>query len=491
MSHLSHDTLWALAKRELGADETSAAEAHVSACDTCRAQLDDVKFAQQALVDLPPVPPMPDALARRVGAKLADEADRQLMPSLRSWWTSLLSPRLVLVGGLAALLVIAAAYVLTRPQAPAPPQPFAQPTPQPVVPSPVPAPVPPAPPKVAAKKLTVQIASAKKASASAKPAAKAQTLEEGAVVATETGGSVWMRLPDGTRAGVTGASSVKLATLEEKQLTLDVEKGSLAMVVPHREDRVLTVRAGEVEVKDLGTRFLVSRDVQRIVVAVEEGSVEVKTPGATKTVRAGNAVAWQNGALSSFAWEVTPPQKPDTASSVAKLNEEDDDTAPPEQQAPVQEEQPVAQVQPPDTSATPDEQWAAPPTLPKPVVQTPPYQAPPPPGHVDTAHPSRGSDVVGFSLKTIERRLQELKRSIEVVPFGDQREAAARQIAASADAGDCVGALARAERWLSEPPTSRANEAQLRRGVLLQKLRCLNRLGRTAEAEAVAKELER
>jgi transmembrane sensor len=97
-------------------------------------------------------------------------------------------------------------------------------------------------------------------------------------VSTETGGSLWLQLPDGTKAGLTGATDVQLAKLDDKTLTLDVTRGSLAMVVPHREDRVLTVRAGDVEVKDLGTRFLVSREVARTVVAVEEGSVEVKTP---------------------------------------------------------------------------------------------------------------------------------------------------------------------------------------------------------------------
>ncbi len=109
----------------------------------------------------------------------------------------------------------------------------------------------------------------------------AQVLETGARLSTEKDGSLWLKLPDGTKAGLTGSTDVQLAKLEEKTLTLDISRGSLAMVVPHREDRVLTIRAGDVEVKDLGTRFLVSREVAKVIVAVEEGSVEVRTPKST------------------------------------------------------------------------------------------------------------------------------------------------------------------------------------------------------------------
>src|SRR5699024_2046404 len=103
----------------------------------------------------------------------------------------------------------------------------------------------------------------------------AAKLGEGSIISTKSGGRVWMKLPDGSRAGLTGSSEVKLSTLKAKEVTLDITRGSLAMVVPHREDRVLLVRAGDVTVRDLGTRFLVQIEEGRTMVAVDEGEVAV------------------------------------------------------------------------------------------------------------------------------------------------------------------------------------------------------------------------
>ncbi|GMU60572.1 MAG: hypothetical protein AMXMBFR34_23350 [Myxococcaceae bacterium] len=495
MSHVPHETLWSLARAELPDDAASDARAHLALCSECQAAFADVQGALDVLAVLPEPPPMPEAMARRVGVKLAEELDRRAAKGLRSWWATLFTPRLVLVGALGVVLAVVAAYVVTRPSPTQTPAPIATPTPPQPAPEVTPPPVPELP-KVAPKKLTARVASAKKARAAGEKAAKAQVLAEGAVVKTEKGGSLWMKLPDGTSAGLTSQSEVTLTKLEDKALTLDVAGGSLAMVVPHREDRVLTVRAGEVEVKDLGTRFLVSREVNRVLVAVEEGSVEVKTPSSTQTVRAGRAVAWRDGKLESMPWAAReePPVK---TSSAARLTEEDEATPPVEAAA---EDEPVdnGPPPPPPTSSDPDEQW----DTPSGFVRSPgepvaPGQPPPPPPNVTTVQPPNAGPAAprtrrgGFNLGELERRIREFSREVQK-PFQqlDQRvrEQQAVDVARLADAGDCESSLALANAWLKA--THAADEDAVRRGVLLQKLRCLNHLGRTAEAEAVRLELE-
>jgi hypothetical protein len=331
---------------------------------------------------------------------------------------------------------------------------------------------------------------------------KAQVLGEGSTVATEAGGSAWLRLPDGSRAGLTGSSSVTLAKLEAHTLALEVTSGNLAMVVPHREDRLLTVRAGEVLVKDLGTSFLVSRTGARVLVAVDEGSVEVTTPTATRTVTAGHALTWEDGKLDAMKWETSPPptdKRPAVApspvqpavepSQAARLNEEDDQ-APPEVEPAVTVTVPVTA---PTAPLTPEEWAQLPPGTPPPPPGPVTTATPPPTGSAHPAPPPTPPKKEGFSLSGLERRLKDLQHTIEApfAPSEAMRESRARDVNRLADAGDCVGALAIADRWLVEPMSRSANEGLWRRAVLNQKVRCLTKLGRVEEANAVKVELER
>lgn len=483
-AHLEHETLWALSRSELDTAARTAAEQHLAGCPDCRVSLEDVKLAQGVLMDLPPVPPMPDAMARRVGQQLAEAADARAAKRFTSWWQSLFTPRFVLAAAMGVVVVITGAWFLAT---------YDAPTPTPLaVPTPGPTPSPTALPETPKKKLGVTVASSRKASAT-----KKQVLNEGATVATQAGGNLWMQLPDGSRAGLTGASEVKLATLEEKSLTLDIAKGNLAMVVPHREDRVLTVRAGDLEVKDLGTRFLVSREPTHTFVAVDEGVVEVKTPTGTREVRAGHAVTWRDGKLTELDWAPvatapvvekqpvaqqqpeTPPINLPTSSppSIARLDEEEDDAPLP----PVQDETSAQEPQKPDqTPVGVDEQWAG---LPEEKgKKLPPVSAFTPPPKTVVTGTERG-----FSLRIIERKLREIGTVI-TTPSG--REARARNIVLAADAGDCAHALKLADAWLVEPVTGAPNEPLMRRGVQLQQVRCLNRLGRTQDAATLQRMLE-
>lgn len=473
MSHLEHDTLWALARTELDGAQAQTARAHLAGCADCRVAFEDVQLAQQVLSVLPEPPEMPEQMARRVGVSIAEAADAQAAKSFTSWWSSLFTPRFILAAALGVVLVTIGAWLLAS----------ATPQPTPIA-LPTPAPVPEQEPSPAlvvapAKKLSATVASANKSTAN-----KAQVLAEGATVTTQKGGSVWMKLPDGSRAGLTATSEVKLHTLEEKQLTLELTRGSLAMVVPHREDRVLTVRAGDLQVIDLGTRFLVSRDTNRTLVAVEEGKVQVNTPSGSRQLTANHAVSWSNGQLTELAWEPTPtaaaaaldtPVVPEGPThSIARLSEEEepeDGPPPPEE---TQEEE-VQQAEPPPdrTPIAADEQWAGPPVKNAPALV---------PQKRMTSTAERG-----FSLKNIERKLREAGT---VITSKTGREAAARNVTLTADANDCHHALRLADRWLTDPITGAANEAELRRSVQLQQVRCLNHLGRTQDAETILKMIQ-
>lgn len=493
--HPSHEALWAWAQSSDEALQPVAS--HVESCPECAAAVADIRVAQELLASLPAVPPMPDALAQRVGVALAEKADRQFLARWRHWWAGLLSPRWLVpvAAGLFAVLVLRG---LPEDPAPVAEKSVAQVSQAATEAAPKDVAVPPPHPPPVKRRVTASVAMARKARASDQPVGKAQVLEEGTKVATEAGGSLWMRLADGTRAGLTGATQVTLTRMEEKALRLDVAHGSLAMVVPHREDRLVTVHAGDVEVRDLGTRFLVSRNEGRVLVAVEEGAVEVKTPTTTKKIAAGHAVTWHDGRLDSLTWEVRPPHNShaapttlppaDQRSSAAPLEEkvqaqdeakandtdEGDDTAE-VSEAPVESDAPT-----PSPLASSEDEWAKlPPTM---------GAAPlPPPGRALPARPRSR-----FDLSGLEERLRELQHALKapLLPSEQLREAKMRAVTFRAYAGDCPGSLASAERWLRQPSTRRAEEPMWRRSVLTQKWQCLLKLGRVDEARTVQRELD-
>ncbi|MCU0695106.1 MAG: FecR family protein [Myxococcaceae bacterium] len=510
MSVPSTETLWAYVKGELSPDEAARVKAQLEASEAARAALADVEASVAVLSLLPPVPAMPDAMARRVGERLAEVADAEGSRSFTAWWQSLLSFRVLLPVAAAAAVVVGLVLWNQRPTDGAG---GGAPVANAVEPSTPLAPLAPVPvPPRAPKPVKAVVASAKNAKVGGGASlARAQVLETGAQVSTAAGGSLWLKLPDGTKAGLTSATDVTLAKLDQHELSLEVKQGSLAMVVPHREDRLLTVKAGDVEVKDLGTRFLVSREVARVVVAVEEGSVEVKTPKATQVVTAGHAVAWHEGELDDYAWPTsgpTPPPLPGTGTPAAAATPEVPPAVAATPPGPAgEEDDEAADVEPP--AGNPEDEWATlpsgtpsppvnvePPPAMVPDVQPPP--APPvngPPSQVVTVQPKRRHrPSSGFSLKAIEEHLRELERQAHV-PFAPitstTRESAARTIARLADAGDHDEALELADAWLRGPASASPLEPAWRRSVLQQKVRCLNHLGRTAEALEVQRLLGR
>lgn len=537
MSHVSHDSLWSFAERALAADEAAGIRAHLEFCAGCQARLDEVRAAQALLHALPDPPPLPEDLARRVGRSLG-AAIEQPEPRWRAWLRERGGVGRAGWGGWAltgAGAAVALAFVVstwTRDEAPStgssevaalgvPPTPVPQEHPGLAGSTPPPAAAP-----NRAGRLSARVTSAKKATSGSTAVATAQSLDEGATVKTERGGRLWMRLPDGTRAGLTGHSEVKLTALEPAHLALEVTRGSLAMLVPHRTDRVLTVRAGELEVRDLGTRFVVSHEAARVLVVVEEGSVELTVPGRTETLYAGQAADWRNGRLALMPWQPplqagaaagAPKQQASTEAdtqlgSIARLDDEDDEAVPPPQSlaesdagvpGPRQASAEQATAPPAEPPTAPldgeepeEERWAQLPpgatagrdALPAPPAEATTATAPRP---MVGGGPPRADD--GFGLRTIERQLELLRRQIGRVDLSvdsSPRESRAREVSRLADQGDCVGALQRAEEWLTARPGSGPEELVLKRQVLFQKVRCLNRTGRVDEALRTQKALK-
>jgi hypothetical protein len=509
-AHLTPEALWEAARVPPEGDEY----AHLQLCPDCRLELDNIKLAQSALVEPPLPPPLSDASARRIGNVLRKAAEKQARRSLwyGGWWPFGFSPTWALAP-VAAVVLAFFAYRLTSTVAGEPQQaPIARHEAEPV--QPTPPPMPEAPKPLPAQKVLASVKSSKNAKSGTAVLKKAQQLREGSVVATAKGGSLLMALPDGSQLGLDGASQVQLAKLEDHAVTVDVDKGSLKVLARHDPARELRVRAGDLEVFDVGTEFIVSRDAEHTLVGVQEGEVEVRANGENVPVRAGQAVEWRGGKLLRQKWaeadELPKPRPPAPARRASEppaskkmladdtpeIPAEAPSAAPPaapaaEPQQPKPSE-PVAANEPPPAS-NPNE-WDTPPNLkdaptlqPPPVPQPqPPPEAQQPPAAAPTAPSPATEEEEDNSLKArIEREVNKIKNVFRA----PSRIARADQIANLASRGQCNEAISLADAWLTEA-VPKGESFHLRRSVLSSKLRCLNYQGRTGDAAAVQRELD-
>jgi hypothetical protein len=467
VSHLGAEALWNLA----AAAPEAEASSHLASCEECRAQLAKVQQAQRVLQLRPVVPPLNPIAARRIGAVLKEAAEQQLKP--RGGW---FSARWALAGLAAAVLAI---WIWNQEQIqpPAPTPVAVREAPPPALPAKVEPPLPVEVPKAPVPKLLAKVTGAKRAKSQSFELLKSQTLTEGAQVKTEPGGALWLQLPDGSRAGLTGASEVQLDTLEDKAVGLSLASGNLVMMARHLPDRMLTVKAGEVEVRDIGTRFLVSRDLSRVLVAVEEGVVEVNAPGSKLTLTAGRSAEWREGRFWEQAW--APP-----AVEKAKV---------------VSAPSPVAEVVAVDAGSVwrpqnPEDEWASPPNLPKTGLTMAPTPPPVVEGVVPSALPSVDEEEASvLTLAGLEQRLKKVTRLVRApfAPVGSSmRETRSREIGRLADEGNCDEVLKRAEEWLSDRVTDSSDEPRWKRSVQVNQLRCYNRLHRDADASRLRERLQ-
>jgi hypothetical protein len=68
-----------------------------------------------------------------------------------------------------------------------------------------------------------------------------------------------------------------------------MKPGKLELHVDHKPGRLFVVKAGDVEIEDVGTRFTVDYDGKNVDVSVSEGEVKVKHAGKEFAVKAGSA----------------------------------------------------------------------------------------------------------------------------------------------------------------------------------------------------------
>jgi FecR protein len=451
MSHLTHESLWAYASNEGAAQELTAARAHLDACAECAAALKKVQFAQSVLEPGLPVPPLSDAAAKRIGNALAEAAEAQAMKKLRFNFFSWKPLALAAVTALLAWFFWPATPV--------------EPPPEVALPGPEHTPAPLVEPQGEA-----QVTSARKAKIEGGTLAKSQKLSAGTKVSTEAGGALWLKLPDGTRAGLTASTEVTLEALGDKRVALEVKKGNLLVVAKHDPARTLHVYAGEVEIRDVGTRFLVAREEKKVAVAVEEGEVEVRVGDKLVPVKAGQGVEIARGRWRELPLKPPPEQKTENPPT-----------------PPVTLSEGEARVEVP--APTPP----TPPVAPPPVVEVPAQTAPPlavaqpapapspEPAQAVAAHDEEELNGIALAFKRFGEALAR--------PFLPTRGMLADRVDALATEGNCDDAHREAKQWLAKDGGSTAEELQLRRVVLKAQLRCYTRSGKTREADAVRQQL--
>jgi len=84
---------------------------------------------------------------------------------------------------------------------------------------------------------------------------------------------------------------------------IEMHPGKLDLHVEHEVGRVFVVKAGDVEIEDIGTRFTVDYDGKNVDVRVTEGEVKVKRAGKEQMVAAGNAWTLEIGPITIAALE--------------------------------------------------------------------------------------------------------------------------------------------------------------------------------------------
>jgi len=101
-----------------------------------------------------------------------------------------------------------------------------------------------------------------------------------AVYQTTIGGMENVELSDGSRIILGGRTVISVA-YEARRRSVDLIQGQAWFMVAHNVQRPFVVSAGDGTITAVGTAFLVTRNTDRVVVAVTEGTVEVSAQRTT------------------------------------------------------------------------------------------------------------------------------------------------------------------------------------------------------------------
>jgi len=115
-----------------------------------------------------------------------------------------------------------------------------------------------------------------------------------------------LRLGDGSRVLLDARSRVRVAAGARR---IELVAGAAYLDIRHDPARPFIVALGEIEVRDVGTRFDVARGPHHLSVAVQDGEVAVVVPGDPTpfAVRAGGRVDWLDGSV-GIARRIDPAQ---------------------------------------------------------------------------------------------------------------------------------------------------------------------------------------
>lgn len=316
------------------------------------------------------------------------------------------------------------------------------------------------------------------------------------------------------RVGLGDAATVRVLGREHGNVQLRLEQGSIGVeAAKRREDETLVVQAGDFAVRVVGTRFRVSRPADGgLVVAVDEGIVEVSTPGQRWWLERGTTLAVDASGTAATHQREEVDSQLDLLLSPAKQ------VLPATEPADVV---PSSDVAPPLGVATPPE--PAPPASdveaaePSPLPQAPALEAPTPvaPPQLDLAalrtqlakgqapevvdalegHLSEDpSSVSGWSLlATARRKAGDPAGAIEahrqVIQRGSRSQAAKARYEAARllqrRPGGHEEAVELFEALLEDPGALRGLQPEIR----LHLSRSMRAVGRSSEADALLQEL--
>ncbi|TCJ15179.1 DUF4880 domain-containing protein [Parasulfuritortus cantonensis] len=119
-----------------------------------------------------------------------------------------------------------------------------------------------------------------------------------------------LRLADGSELDVAPRTRVRIDFADDRR-ALVLETGEIALNVAADPLRPLEVRAAAGVIRDIGTRFDVRRDGERVHVAVAEGRVEIRLPGAGSESRR----RLHAGQAADFGADVISPVQPVAAAA--------------------------------------------------------------------------------------------------------------------------------------------------------------------------------
>lgn len=138
-------------------------------------------------------------------------------------------------------------------------------------------------------------------------ATPAVAIEQPQTLAINTDKTNTVTLGDTTLTAGPGTDVVVERT--SKRVVIEMRRGSLDMLVAHDPSRLLVVRAGDTEIEDIGTHFVVDYDGgSHVVVRVTEGEVKVKRGGKHENITAGHAWTTTDGRMTLAALDAKQAQ---------------------------------------------------------------------------------------------------------------------------------------------------------------------------------------